>query len=181
MSTPTHAPITPAIRQAAQDSVLCWLATVDEAGWPNVSPKEIFAVLDDEHLVIAHIASPQSVRNIERHPQVCVSFVDVFKQKGFKLRGHAQLACAGDASFAAWSAPLAPLAGERFTIAAVIRVRVTHAEPVLAPSYRFYPESTTEAGQQASALARYGVQWARSATANTHGKPDSPTQENPTP
>jgi len=44
---------------------MCWLATVDRHGQPNVSPKEIFAAFDSEHLVIANIASPSSVRNFE--------------------------------------------------------------------------------------------------------------------
>ena len=35
--------------------VLCWLATADADGQPNVSPKEVFAVVDDQPLVIAHI------------------------------------------------------------------------------------------------------------------------------
>jgi predicted pyridoxine 5'-phosphate oxidase superfamily flavin-nucleotide-binding protein len=72
----------------ASRSVLCWLATVDENGQPNVSPKEIFAVFDSEHLVIANIASPMSVRNIGVNPRVCVSFIDVFVQKGFKVHWH---------------------------------------------------------------------------------------------
>ena len=151
--------MTPQVLQAVEDSVLCWLSSVDEAGWPNVSPKEIFTALDDAHLLIAHIASPASVRNIGQHPQVCVSFVDVFKQKGFKLKGRAELAFPDDARFAAWSAPLKPLAGERFAIHAAICVRVEQVQPILAPSYQFFP-GTTEADQQASALAAYGVRWA---------------------
>ena len=46
------------VRDAARRSVLCWLATVDAEGQPNVSPKEIWSVADDEHVVVAHIASP---------------------------------------------------------------------------------------------------------------------------
>ena len=53
------------VQNSAAHSVLCWLATVDGNGQPNVSPKEIFAVFDTEHLVVANIASPTSVRNIE--------------------------------------------------------------------------------------------------------------------
>jgi predicted pyridoxine 5'-phosphate oxidase superfamily flavin-nucleotide-binding protein len=35
--------INEAVRIDIQNSVLCWLATVDEKGVPNVTPKEIFA------------------------------------------------------------------------------------------------------------------------------------------
>jgi predicted pyridoxine 5'-phosphate oxidase superfamily flavin-nucleotide-binding protein len=46
----------------AERSVLCWLATADESGQPNVSPKEVFAVADDKHIVVANIASPGSAK-----------------------------------------------------------------------------------------------------------------------
>ncbi len=32
------------MKESAARSVLCWLATIDETGQPNVSPKEIFGV-----------------------------------------------------------------------------------------------------------------------------------------
>jgi hypothetical protein len=56
--------LSPEVQESATRSVLCWLATVDEVGQPNVSPKEIFAGFDSNHLVIANIASPKSGRNI---------------------------------------------------------------------------------------------------------------------
>jgi hypothetical protein len=82
--------LSPEVLEYATRSVLCWLATADEAGQPNVSPKEIFAVFDSTHVVIANIASPTSVRNVLVNPRVCVSFVDVFVQKGFKVIGTAR-------------------------------------------------------------------------------------------
>ncbi|WP_353245052.1 pyridoxamine 5'-phosphate oxidase family protein, partial [Limnohabitans sp.] len=32
------------VQEAARRSVLCWLATVDAEGQPNVSPKEVWAI-----------------------------------------------------------------------------------------------------------------------------------------
>ena len=51
--------LTPDIQQAASRSVLCWLATVDAHGQPNVSPKEIFAVFDAQHLVAGDVRDPE--------------------------------------------------------------------------------------------------------------------------
>lgn len=137
--------------------VLCWLATVDEQGQPNVSPKEVFAVFDDQHLVIAQIASPQSVRNIQHNPKVCISMIDIIVQRGWKLQGHAQYVGASDAAFQTYALPLKALAGEKFKIHGVMLVRVEKVQRILAPSYRFYPDSTTEASQIASAMRAYGV------------------------
>ena len=150
--------LSPEVHDCAARSVLCWLATVDAAGQPNVSPKEIFAVLDAEHLVIANIASPTSVRNIDGNPRVCVSFIDVFVQKGFKVSGEARNVRQQDADFSRWSAPLLALAGPRFPIHSVLVVRAGAVEPILAPSYRLYPSETSEQSQVASAMRAYGVQ-----------------------
>lgn len=139
-------------------SVLCWLATVDAAGQPNVSPKEIFARFDDAHLVIANIASPTSVRNVLANPRVCVSFIDIFVQKGFKIIGTAHNVARHASDYAQWAAPLLAKAGPRFTIHSVLVVRVESVEPILAPSYRLYPHETTEQSQVDSAMRTYGVQ-----------------------
>ena len=88
----------------AQSSILCWFATVDADGQPNVSTKEIFTCFDHEHLVIANFASPTSVRNIAANARVCASFVDVFVQKGFKVLGSARNIGKHDAGFASWVA-----------------------------------------------------------------------------
>jgi predicted pyridoxine 5'-phosphate oxidase superfamily flavin-nucleotide-binding protein len=146
------------MREAARRSVLCWLATVDAEGQPNVSPKEVWAIADEQHVVVAHIASPISARNIGQHPQVCLSFVDVFVQKGFKLVGTAREVRAADAEFATWAKPLLAMAGQRFTIQSVLLVHVKSVAAIVAPSYRFYPDDTTETSQVASAMRAYNVQ-----------------------
>lgn len=152
------APLTPEVRDAAERSVLCWLATADAAGQPNVTPKEVFAIVDDEHLVIANIASPGSAANVAVNPKVCVSFVDVFKQKGFKVVGLASDVAPADPAFARWVAPLRALAGERFPVRSVFLVRATAVEAIVAPSYWLFPTVTTEASQERAALRAYGVE-----------------------
>jgi predicted pyridoxine 5'-phosphate oxidase superfamily flavin-nucleotide-binding protein len=142
----------------AEQSVLCWLATADEFGQPNVSPKEIFAIVDDEHIVIANIASPQSAKNIRKNEKVCVSFIDVFAQKGFKVFGIASDVKPQATDYKRCVEPLQKMVGDRFPIHSVFLVRATIIEPILAPSYRLYPLETTEASQVRAALETYGVQ-----------------------
>ena len=92
------------------------------------------------------------VRNIAANPRVCVSFVDVFVQKGFKVLGAARNFRRRDMDYEKWAAPLTALAGPRFAIRSVIVIRITKCEPILAPSYQFYPDQTTEQAQTASAM-----------------------------
>jgi predicted pyridoxine 5'-phosphate oxidase superfamily flavin-nucleotide-binding protein len=149
--------LTSEVREAAERSVLCWFATVDGSGQPNVTPKEVFAVSDDEHVVIANIASPGSAANVAANPKVCVSFVDVFRQKGFKVVGVAADVAPSDPAFARWVAPLRALAGDRFPIRSVFVVRAVAVEAIVAPSYWLFPDETTEASQERAALRAYGV------------------------
>jgi hypothetical protein len=123
-------------------SVLCWLATANAEGQPNVSPKEVFEPWEQDQLLIAHIASPISVHNIGLQSQVCISCLDVFAQKGLKLQGVATMVWPDDPTFASLAAPLKALIGERFSLKGVIRVHVQECRPILAPSYLLIPETT---------------------------------------
>ncbi len=149
---------TPEHIEMSKRSVLCWLATADASGQPNVSPKEVFAIADDQHLVVANIASPGTARNIRVNAQVCVSFVDVFVQKGYKVLGEARELKPADADFDRWAKPLHPMAGDRFPINSIFVIRATAVEPIVAPSYRLYPSETDETSQVEAALVTYGVQ-----------------------
>lgn len=145
-----------AVRADIDNSVLCWLATADADGMPNVSPKEIFASFGEDRIIIAEIASRQSLANIEANPQVCVSFVDVFRQQGFKLKGMASIRVPDDADFAEVHTPLAEMAGPGFPIRAVIDIKVSKLARIWAPSYALFPERSLQ-DRMADAYRTYGV------------------------
>ncbi|WP_340203480.1 pyridoxamine 5'-phosphate oxidase family protein [Ascidiimonas sp. W6] len=149
--------ITKQVKKYIDNSILCWLATIDNAGMPNVSPKEVFTYENEECLLIANIASPGSVRNIKENPKVCVSFINVFIQKGFKLKGEATISTPKDFSFEKKVAFLKPIAGDLFPIASIISVKVIEVQTIIAPKYHLFP-NTTESQQIASAMQVYSVQ-----------------------
>lgn len=149
--------LTSDIKKSIDTCVLCWLATVDENLQPNVSPKEMFTYLDDQTLLIANIASPNSVRNIAQQPKVSVSFVDVFTQKGFKLKGEAKLITRDADSYAAKAKRLTDLFLDKFPIHSVIEITITKVDLIQAPSYWLFPDSTTEQSQIEGAMKTYGV------------------------
>jgi len=148
--------INDAVRTDAGNAGLCWLATVDTDGVPSVSPKEMFAPSGDDRLVIADIASSNSVRNIRETPSVCVSFVDIFRQRGFKVIGHASLVAPEDDGFHRLGTDLLRRIGDRFRVNHIICVQVSRIERIWAPSYRFYPE-TTEREMMEDSYKLYGV------------------------
>ncbi|SLN47045.1 pyridoxamine 5'-phosphate oxidase family protein [Oceanibacterium hippocampi] len=150
-------PMNEAMRSEMDRAVLCWLATVSADGLPNVSPKEIFATLDGNSLVIADIASPASVRNARANPKVCVAMVDVFRQRGFKITGTARIIGPGEADFATLGRDLLAKAGDAFPIRHVILVHIARISRIWAPSYSLFPGRSEEARMQA-AYRTYGVQ-----------------------
>jgi predicted pyridoxine 5'-phosphate oxidase superfamily flavin-nucleotide-binding protein len=148
--------LTSEIHSSIKKCVLCWLATVSADGQPSVSPKEVFCADGDSHLLIANIASPNSLRNIRQNPLVCVSFVDIFVQKGWKLYGSVEIIERTHPNFENWHAPLYAIAGPDFPILHILRMRITRTAAIIAPGY-YMLANTTEAGQIAGAMESYGV------------------------
>jgi uncharacterized protein len=142
--------------QAIAECVLCWLATADAQGQPNVSPKEMFVCLPEGILLIANLASPHTMRNLAANPRVCVSLVNIFTQKGFKLKGQAQVIEKGHPSFPEKAARLTAKFSDRYPILSLIEVTIAQVATIKAPSYFLFPE-TTEASQVANAMRTYGV------------------------
>lgn len=137
-------------------SVLCWLATVDAQGGANVSPKEVFAAYGREMVLVANIASPNSVRNIRANSSLCLAFIDVFVQKGYKLKGTGAIVEPSDPRYSQLKQPLEAITQGQFPIRSIIAIAVSAVEPIVAPSYRLKP-GTTEASQITSALQTYGI------------------------
>ena len=148
--------LTAEIKNLMDKSVLCWLATASAEHVPNVSPKEIFTHNGPDSIIIANIASPQTVRNIKQNENVCVSFIDVLVQKGFQVKGKARIISKNDPEFADMEKILTQMTGGKFPFATITKITMHQVKPILAPSYLFYPE-TTEAQQIDSAKKAYGI------------------------
>ena len=102
--------------------VPAFVATASKNGKPNVSPKGSFRVLDDEHVVFAEIASPQTIANIRENPQVSVLVFDPDTFGGCRISGKAQIIESGELldSFKAQFAPM------KMEVHSVVKVKVEH-------------------------------------------------------
>lgn len=148
--------LTDLVKKSIDESVLCWLATSNSLGEPNCSPKEVFTYKGDSELIIADIASPNSVNNIAENNKVCVSFVHVFKQKGFKLIGEASYISKGHHSYQELFPLVQPFVGDVFPVNGIIHIHITQVSPIIAPAY-YLVEGTSEASQIESAKKTYGA------------------------
>jgi len=69
------------IKEAIDSSVLCWLATSSKENIPNVSPKEIYTHYKDEFIIVANIASPQTVKNIKENKKKMNAKENIIRKK----------------------------------------------------------------------------------------------------
>ncbi|MCF2859523.1 pyridoxamine 5'-phosphate oxidase family protein [Pseudoalteromonas sp. SMS1] len=137
-------------------SVLCWLATVGEDLMPNVSPKEVFTLANDDTLLIANIASPISERNIYANANVCVSLIDVFEQRGFKLKGSAKVIDIHSELGQSYLKSIREIADESYPVKNIFEVCIESKSKIVAPSYFLFPNTTAES-QIKSAMKTYHV------------------------
>lgn len=149
--------LTKTIKTSIEKSVLCWLATVSAEGIPNVSPKELFTYFGDDRIIIAHIASPNTIKNINQNLNVCLSFIDIFVQKGFQLKGKATILTKKNNDYEAMEKILFKMATAKFPFKQIIEIVVESSKPIVAPSYLLYSETKQE-DQIKSALKAYGVE-----------------------
>ncbi|SKB77501.1 pyridoxamine 5'-phosphate oxidase family protein [Maribacter arcticus] len=152
--------LTAEIKDSLSTSVLCWLATSSAENIPNVSPKEIFSYFENDSIIVANIASPQTVRNIKQNKNVCISFIDILKQKGFQLKGTAEIIEKSSSEFSKMENILTSLTEGKFPFATITKITVTATKPIIAPKYLLYP-NTTEADQIESAKKAYGIQYVK--------------------
>ncbi len=145
-----------AVKSSISNSVLCWLATTDHQQQPNVSPKEIFTDFKEEYIIIANIASPQTVKNIKANPKVCISFIDILVQKGFQLKGIAEIVTKENQDYEEMNKILLKMTGDKFPFASITRIKVQQVKPILAPSYLLFPD-TNESDQIENAKKQYGL------------------------
>ena len=147
--------LTEEVKKSINTSVLCWLATVSANGFPNVSPKEIFNFYDDK-VIVANIASPQTVQNIKQNKNVCISFIDILVQKGFQLKGTAKIVKNTATDFEKMENVLLKMTGGNFPFRSITEIIVTQIKQIIAPKYILYP-STTETEQIESAKKTYNL------------------------
>lgn len=148
--------LTKEIKNYIDKSVLCWLATVSSEGIPNVSPKEIFTYYGTNEIIVANIASPQTLKNIKHNKNVCISFIDVFVQKGYKIIGKAEVIKKSSTNFSERAHLLTKMTKGNFPFSTITKVVIAQVDPIIAPKYILYPK-TTDLQQIEAAKAAYGL------------------------
>ncbi len=118
------------------DAGLGFVATINADGTPNLSPKGTLGVWDDEHLVFADIASPNTSANLERNPAVAINVVDPLIRRGYRFAGTAVVHRRGSGFESGVKFyEDRGTAEARARIRAVVMIAVASARPVRSPAY----------------------------------------------
>lgn len=125
------------MRRIVKETRLCFAATVDADGTPNLSPKSSLMIYDDEHLAFANIASPGTVRNLRRNPAIEINAIDIFARRGYRFKGTGEIKDEGTPEYEFVATTFWGENGKLFPIHEVVKVRVLRAAPVLSPAYTY--------------------------------------------
>src|SRR5438105_15002692 len=87
--------LTDDMKRVVHEQRLGFAATVCPDGTPNLSPKGTTTVWDDDHLVFAHLYSPNTVANLAQNPAIEINVVDVRTRKGYRFKGTAEVLTEG--------------------------------------------------------------------------------------
>jgi uncharacterized protein len=130
--------ITPEMRRIVEEQRLGFAATICEDGTANLSPKGTVTVLDDDRLMFADLASPQTVKNLRTNPAIEINVVDPVIRKGFRFKGRGIVVDRGER----FDELLEPFtSGPRAVRDATARIRhivvieVERALPLVSPAY----------------------------------------------
>ena len=143
--------IGPEARRVVDEQRLCFVATVNDDGTPNLSPKGTIGVLDDDHLAFGDIRSPRTVLNLRQRPAIEINVLDPIGRKGYRFRGTAEIVDPGarfdelEATFRA--------RGLEHPFHCVVVMKVDRAEPVISPAY---DDGLTESEVRARWQRHYG-------------------------
>jgi len=148
--------LTPEMKTAVNEIRLCFVATCSLDGSPNLSPKGSLTVWDDDHLAFAHIASPQTMKNLRHDPRLEINTVDQISRRGFRFKGVGEILESG-VVFDHVANDIWNREGRDVPIHAVVKVRVTEVHEVVSPAYWLKKGVTVDEIRRVWA-GRYGYQ-----------------------
>lgn len=128
------------VRREIDSERMAYVASVNDDGTPNLSPKATLATVDDDHVAFCDLASPRTLANIAVRPAVEANTVDLIRRKGWRLAGTARIVDGGaeferlGALFRSRGSNLDG-AGRQPPVRRFVVIRVLKVSPLLSPAY----------------------------------------------
>jgi uncharacterized protein len=125
--------LTDDMRRLIEGQRLCYVATADADGAPNLSAKGTLIVWDADTLAFADIRSPRTVANLRVNPRIEVNVVDPIARKGYRFKGMA--AVHTDGPVFERGVGLYRERGVVSAIRSIVIIQVTRSLPMISPVY----------------------------------------------
>lgn len=125
--------LTDEMRRLIEEQRLCYVATADAVGAPNLSAKGTLVVWGTNTLAFADIRSPRTVANLRVNPRIEVNVVDPIARKGYRFKGTAEVHTDGPVFDRGMR--LYTERGVTSPIRSIIVIHVTRALSMVSPAY----------------------------------------------
>jgi hypothetical protein len=128
--------ITSDVEAIVKRAILSFVATINDDGTPNLSPKASLT-LRDGVLYFADIASPRTISNLRRNPAVEINVVDIFQRRGYRFTGSAAVLQPGTQEYSKVADWVWETNGREYPVDHVARIETTSITPLLSPAHVF--------------------------------------------
>lgn len=149
--------ITPDMETIIKQAILSFVATVNEDGTPNLSPKASLTVRDGV-LYFADIASPRTVRNLKTNDAIEINVVDVFQRRGYRFTGRGVVLSPSNNGFSAIASWVKEVNGAEYPVDHVVQVKVISVAQLLSPAHVFANPPRTQKEIEETYRKKYGAQ-----------------------
>jgi len=128
------------VRREIDSERMAYVASVNDDGTPNLSPKATLATVDDDHVAFCDLASPRTLANIAARPAVEANVVDLIRRKGWRLAGTARVVDGGP-EFESLSGLFRSRgvnldgAGRQAAVRRFVVIRLSKVSPLISPAY----------------------------------------------
>lgn len=126
--------ITADMEAIIKQAILSFIATVNEDGTPNLSPKASL-MLRNGVLYFADIASPQTITNLKRNPAIEMNVVDIFQRRGYRFKGQGLVLSYGDDEHSTIVDDVRATNGPEYLVDHVVKIEPTSITPLLVPAF----------------------------------------------
>jgi predicted pyridoxine 5'-phosphate oxidase superfamily flavin-nucleotide-binding protein len=130
------AEITADMEAIIKQAILSFVATINEDGTPNLSPKASLTVRNGV-LYFADIASPRTILNLKRNPAIEINVVDIFQRRGYRFKGRAVVLPPGNDEFSMIADWIRVTNGSEYPVDHVVRIATNSISPLLSPAHVF--------------------------------------------
>ncbi len=148
--------ITNEMKAIIKQAILSFVATVNEDGTPNLSPKASLTVANGV-LYFADIASPRTILNLRRNPAVEINVGDIFQRRGYRFKGRALVLPKCDDEYLMIADWVRATNGPEYPVNHVVRIEPTSITPLLSPAHVFADPPRSQDEIKNTYYQKYGV------------------------